>query len=122
MALTGIPFDPVPQVWAAWLATDGVDFDPAARDEPEPARGGRPPGRDRTVARPRFLGLAVESAHVAFVLDGSGSMARRLPDGRTRWEEAREALEQALDGLGPVSGNVFVFRDGVEARSPRPCA
>ena len=118
VALTGIPFDPVPQVWAQWLATDGVDFDPAARDQPEPARAGRPPGRDRTVARPRFLGLAVESAHVAFVLDGSGSMARRLPDGRTRWEEAREALEQALDGLGPVSGNVFVFRDGVEGAFP----
>lgn len=118
VALTGIPFDPEPDVWVAWLATDGASFDPSAREEAD--RGSRPlPGRGgRTVARSRFLGLAVESRHVAFVLDGSGSMARRLKDGRSRWDEACEALDGALEALGPASGNVFVFQSGVEAAFP----
>ena len=75
-------------------------------------------GAGKTVARSRFLGLAIESRHVVFVLDGSGSMARRLKDGRTRWMEACEALEKALVALGPAIGNVVVFQDAVQAAFP----
>ena len=109
VALTGIPFDPDPEVWTRWLATDGVDFDPAAREEHDPGSPSKPP-RGGTVARPRFLGLDVASRHVAFVLDGSGSMARRLPDGRTRWQSVCASLDEVLKGLEGASGNVFVFR------------
>lgn len=117
VALTGIPFDPDPAIWEGWLTTDGLDFDPATR-EPARAGGPRPPGGRGTVARARFLGLAIESGHVAFVLDGSGSMSRRLADGRSRWDEARAALERTLASMGPVTGNVFVFRNAVEAAFP----
>jgi len=113
VALTGIPFEPRREAWEAWLATDGLDFDPAA---PRPEPGRAVPSGGHTVARPRFLGLEIPSRHVAFVLDASGSMARRGPDGETRWAGACRALDGALAGLDGAQVAVFLFQE--EVRSP----
>ncbi len=113
VALTGIPFDPDPEVWTGWLEGDGRAFDPQAEDRrPVPTHQ----GGSRTVAAPRFLDLPLPSRHIAFVIDASGSMKRRGPDGRTRWARVRQALATALEGLGrDACVNVVRFADEAEA-------
>lgn len=117
--LTGIPFDPSPALWGAWLSGDGASFDPAqveaAARPPQPAL---PPGT-RTVAGPRFLDLPLASRHLAFVLDGSGSMAQAVPGGGTRWSEVGGELERALAALAGATVNLCVFADQVAAAFPR---
>ena len=118
VGLTGIPFDPEAKVWRAWLEGDGKTFDPAQAPEVTlPPPPPLPPG-SRTVET-RFLGVPLRSRHMAFVLDGSGSMAARLPDGRTRWAEVVEQLEKALGALAGAHVNVAVFDETVEAAFPR---
>ncbi len=124
--ITSIPFDPDPEVWRAWLEGDGQSFDPGAGATPErgaPRRGPRhvPPGG--TIARPRFLDLPLASRHLAFVLDASGSMARRGTDGRRRWDTVVEELDAALERLasrpGPSAVNVICFADEAAAVYPQ---
>jgi Mg-chelatase subunit ChlD len=67
----------------------------------------------------RFLGLTIRSRHVAFVLDGSGSMAAMGREGRTRWAEVVRELEQVLAGLAGAHVNLAVFQEHVEAALPR---
>lgn len=124
--ITSIPFDPVPEVWEAWLEGDGRTFDPGANPAVErgPSTRGPPhdPSGGRTVARPRFLDLPLASRHLAFVLDASGSMARRGADGRRRWDTVVEALGGALERLaarpGPSAVNVVCFADEAAAVYP----
>lgn len=40
--LTGIPFDPDPARWGAWLAKDGATFDPTGRAPTKPRRSTAP--------------------------------------------------------------------------------
>jgi hypothetical protein len=116
VSLTGIPFEPEPAPWRAWLEEDGRSFDPSRREWPDrpPAAGGG------TVEAGRFLDVPIASRHVAFVLDASGSMARRMGDGRTRWQHVAEALGTSLHGLRDAAVNVYRFSDEVEAIFPRP--
>ena len=147
VGITGIPFDPEPGRWTAWWEGDGQTFVPptlgrgddggdAGAHGPGPvpgpgagpgAGGARPPpGRleGRTVARPRFLDLPLASRHLAFVLDASGSMARRSADGRRRWEVIVAELDRALGtllelpGEGAAEVNVILFADEVESLFP----
>ena len=94
VALSGIPFDPDPARWTAWLNGDGQSFDPK-QAEPNP-RAVLPKG---TVTVVKALGVPVSSDHVAFVLDASGSMAETLSDGRTRWASVCAELHEALAAL-----------------------
>ncbi|MHC5010588.1 MAG: HEAT repeat domain-containing protein [Planctomycetota bacterium] len=114
--LTGIPFDPEPARWRAWLETDGADFRPGARERPRPAPFDR---SGRTVAGARFLDLPLVSSHVAFVLDASGSMASRLASGESRWDRVCSELEQALARLDRAHVNLIRFADTAEAAFPR---
>ena len=119
VTLTRIPFDPDPAVWTAWLEGDGRTFDPAGAapdDAPRPPPP-LPPG-SRTVEGARFLDLPIVSRHVAFVLDGSGSMKELLSDGRTRWAEVVAELEKALPRLSGAAVNVAVFSDEVASAFP----
>lgn len=120
--MTRIPFDPDPAVWGAWLEGDGRSFDPAGAppDDAPPPRPPPPvPAGTRTVEGARFLDLPIVSRHVAFVLDGSGSMKELRPDGRTRWAEVVAELDQALGRLSGAAVNVAVFSDEVAAALPR---
>jgi hypothetical protein len=115
--LTGIPFDDDVARWTAWLEGDGARFDPA---EAPPRPPPRAEGGSRTAATARFLDLALVSSHVTFVLDASGSMAEREPDGRTRWERVVDELDRALERLGgDAEGNVVLFSDEAKALFPR---
>lgn len=117
--LTGIPFDPSAAVWGAWLSGDGASFDPAQVEAAaRPPRPELPPGT-RTVSGPRFLDLPLASRHLAFVLDGSGSMAETLPGGGTRWGEVGAELTRALAALTGATVNLCVFADDVAAAFPR---
>ena len=111
--LTGIPFDPDPERWGAWLAAEGRTFDPsgvASRRGPPPEAG------SRTAATVKFLDLPLASSHVTFVLDASGSMAERDAAGVSRWDRVREEVDRVLERLGTsAEGNVVLFAD--EARA-----
>jgi HEAT repeat protein len=120
-ALTGIPFDAVHGVWAAWLAGDGQAFDPAVASA-EPEERPRPPplpAGSRTVEGVRFLDLPIRSKHLAFVLDCSHSMGELLPNGRTRWAEVVVELERALKSMSGAVANLCVFADEVTPVFPR---
>jgi hypothetical protein len=112
--LSGIPFEPDPGRWTAWLEGDGKAFDPGEA-EPPPASV----TRGETVEGQRFLGVPLVSSHVVFVVDASKSMTEREADGRTRWTVVREALDEALGGLltrgQRVDVNVVLFGTEAEA-------
>jgi HEAT repeat protein len=116
--VTGIPFDPDPGRWKAWLSTEGAAFDPATVErrgprQPSPvyASGGAPV---------RFLDSPILSTHVAFVIDASGSMAALLPQGGTRWDEVRKEIDRVLEAMGTAAeGNVVLFGDEAEALFPK---
>jgi len=119
--LTGIPFEPLAQRWRAWLETDGKDFDLAGyASSPEAARRKKrrfESGTD-TVATARFMGLPIDSDHVAFVLDASSSMRESTRDGETRWSIVLASLRSALRALragGRVHVNVHLFAEQVES-------
>lgn len=118
LALTGLAFESDARAWRTWLEGDGRLFDPAQLPEGVGARPPPPPPGTRTVEA-RFLGLTIRSRHVAFVLDGSGSMGALTRDGRTRWDGVVEELERALQGLSGAHVNLAVFHDRVEAALPR---
>ncbi|MDJ0973854.1 MAG: HEAT repeat domain-containing protein [Planctomycetota bacterium] len=119
VTLTGIPFEPDPARWAAWLEGDGRTFDPSQVDPDTPAAAQpKRPKRTETVEAVRFLGVPIVSQHVVFVLDASGSMRDAAGAGRTRWEVVRAELAAVLDGLLQGKDRVHVglvrFADGVE--------
>jgi hypothetical protein len=114
--LTGIPFDDDVARWTAWLEGDGARFDPA--EAPPPSS--RAEGHARTAATARFLDLDLISSRVTFVLDASGSMSAREPDGRTRWELVVAELDRALERLGrEAEGNVILFSNDAMALFPQ---
>jgi hypothetical protein len=119
--LTGIPFDPVPGRWKAWLQTDaGRGFDPALVTPIAPAAWNGDAG-GRTVAPVKFHDLPITSRHVGFVLDVSGSMREPVPgrtDGATRWDVAKEQLRGVLERLSEAEGNVWCFANAVDAAFP----
>jgi hypothetical protein len=121
VGLTGIPFDPSASEWIAWLEGDGKDFDPASR--PPDLRPRRPSREEdpggRTVAAARFMDHVLDSVHVAFVIDGSGSMAEPVAEGETRWDRARRELGRALDALPGALVNLHRFADEAESVWPR---
>ena len=119
--LTGIPFEPVVKRWRVWLEGEGRSFDLAAYAASPRARTRRERRFDsgtETVSTARFLGLAIESRHVAFVLDVSASMRERTEGGETRWEVVLHALRSALRTLRTGRRawvNVHMFSDEVES-------
>jgi HEAT repeat protein len=117
LRLTGIPFDADVTRWKAWLEGDGASFDPAL--VPERRTAGFDAG-GRTVAAARFFDLVIPSAHVAFVLDASGSMKEPDAAGGTRWDRVRVEIDRVLEGLGTsAEGNVVLFGDAAEPLFPR---
>ncbi|WP_145188918.1 VWA domain-containing protein [Planctomycetes bacterium Pla163] len=86
----------------------------------------RPRVSSRTVV-PDFYGLELRSGAVAFVIDASGSMDHPIPgryadnDGPTRFEEACDQLELALQRLPtPGAFQVVLFSDTGERWSDEP--
>jgi len=114
--LTGIPFDPDPQRWGAWLAKEGATFDPnetAARKPPAYDAAGR------TAAIVKFLDVPLVSSHVAFVLDASGSMSEKDAAGASRWDRVRDEVDRVLERVGSsLEGNVVVFSDAAVSLFP----
>ena len=113
LRLTGIPFGVDAVRWGAWLAGDGATFDPSSVADRKVVAfdtGGS------TVATPRFMDVPIGSAHVAFVLDASGSMAARDAAGTSRWDRVRTEVGHVLERLGPAAeGNVVLFSDTATA-------
>ncbi len=113
---TGIPFGPQRERWVLWLQEEGDAFDPHA----VPPEATRVEGH--TVAGARFMELPLVSRNVAFVVDASGSMSGRRPDGSTHWDAVRAALDSALRSLRVSGGarvNVICFATTVEAAFPK---
>ena len=117
--LTGIPFAADPARWRAWLQEDGASFDLGKVGDDVASRF---KSRTHTVVKERFMGVPLVSSHVAFVLDGSESMADLGDDGRRRHDVAYEALKGALAGLevrGQAHFNVHRFATEVESFAHR---
>ncbi len=115
VAHTGIPFGPQPERWSAWLREEGRAFDPHAAPPPAAKVEGH------TVAGVRFMELPIVSRNVVFVVDASGSMSGRRPDGGTHWDAVCAELERALQALRSGGGarvNVICFASTVEAAFP----
>jgi len=115
VAHTGIPFGPQRERWLLWLQEEGGAFDPSA----VPPTATKVEGH--TVAGARFMDLPLVSRNVAFVVDSSGSMSGRRPDGSTHWDAVRAELDRALRALRTSGGtrvNVICFATTVEAAFP----
>ncbi|MDA1258984.1 MAG: hypothetical protein O3A20_00015 [Planctomycetota bacterium] len=75
--LTGLPFGPKPEMWRGWWAKEGEAWLSERRSRslgPNENLGIVRDNQSDTVSA-RFYGLPVDSARVAIVVDGSGSMS-----------------------------------------------
>jgi von Willebrand factor type A domain/HEAT repeats len=125
--LTAQPLPPEPAAWTAWWETAKADFKVATEAELTKAEAARERKRltARTVSKPKFFGLQVESQRVLFVLDVSGSMTAAMQGryvgkhGAARIDVAKQQLSAAIDGLAPGTlFNIFVFSSGVDRWQP----
>jgi Mg-chelatase subunit ChlD len=113
-ALTGIDFGPEPDRWKAWFAEAGATFEPPAR---RPQRS----APDSRSTQGHLLDLALESEHVAFVLDGSHSMNDPIRFGAQTTK--REALLKSLDAVFarlPKDAHVNLIPFGTEPHPYKP--
>ena len=90
------------RAWQEWARALAEDWQPAEiAVEPESDLG------ERTVA---FVGLALLSERVSFLVDLSGSMWQKRADGRTRKQAVDQELRRALEGLSKeVRFNLIPF-------------
>lgn len=89
--LSGLKHGRDPRPWREWAAGIGDDWSPSVADAE----------RDYSGTSASFLGLPVLSAHVAFLVDLSGSMWDQGKDGRTRKEAADREVQRLLQSLPP---------------------
>jgi HEAT repeat protein len=115
--------------WRAWFEDQGADLRLPTLAEAERLENERLVRRSalgelRTAS---FYGLRIDSDHVAFVIDLSGSMEDRAGGrttstaerGKTRLDVAKEELRNALRQLlNGVMFNIITFRGEVEAMHP----
>ena len=120
-AITGVNLYDDAATWRRWLDEHGPGFVLPASVPPFPPL-------DRGTTRAGFYGIAVRSLHVAFVVDGSGSMALedaegtgRAAEGRSRFERAVEEVRSAVGSL-PDAASVYVavFHGGVSVWHAHP--
>ncbi|MCU0865582.1 MAG: HEAT repeat domain-containing protein [Planctomycetes bacterium] len=125
--LTAQPLPPEPGPWTAWWEIAKADFKVATEAELNKAEAAREQKRltARTVSRPKFFGLQVESQRVLFVLDVSGSMTASMEGryvgkhGASRIDVAKQQLSATIEGLAPGTlFNIFVFSSGVDRWQP----
>lgn len=105
-SVTGLPFGPAPEAWSGWWRQAGDAWlrDRRTRGATGSARPAEAPSVQDTAAA-RFLGLPVDSARVAIVVDGSGSMSTSML-GEVSTVEAAAREVEAFCGLLP-DGAVF---------------
>ena len=94
--LTGQSFGDDASVWSGWFAEAGEEWMQRALD------GDLKPRRAERIERPtvaKLFGLAIDSNHVAFLVDGSGSMSiSRMGDLNCAEAAARE-VDRFLEGM-----------------------
>jgi len=119
--LTGEVHDTDAATWQKWWEALGrsLPFITAAELEKKVAERERKRLRQTTVAR--FFGVRIESRHVLFVIDISGSMAEQLQtvkvDDRfaSRMEVVKQELVKAMNALEPgASFNLCTFNSAVQ--------
>lgn len=91
--ITGLPFGPTPEAWRGWWAKEGESWlaERRSRSHGPNESLGAPRATESDTVSARFYGLPVDSARVAIVVDGSGSMSSsRLGELSTVESAARE--------------------------------
>ncbi len=110
VAMTGavIPADS-PDQWRALWEREKANLDVTAKHEPKAAP---------TTVAGGFCGLPVQGNRVLFILDLSGSMAFKMPDGSsTRLDFAQKQLELAMQSISPNSSfNLVTFNGNPKAK------
>jgi HEAT repeat protein len=131
--LTAKPFRGDTKQWARWWEEEGANFRFPTPEELQKRQRERELRADKEVTRSfrgvkvesRFFGLRIESHHVAFVVDVSGSMEWRLggeraTEGPKRLEVAKRELLACLEALEsgtrfnilPFSSDVSPWHEG----------
>lgn len=124
--LTGVDQGTTRARWTAWFEGEGASFEVPPLAEALAAERAR---RERSAAgaTTTFYGLRVDSRHVSFVLDTSGSMSARAgggpttshPEGSTRLEVAVHELGRALNNmLDGARFNLIAFAARAQAFAP----
>jgi hypothetical protein len=91
-----------------------------------PTATGSEPASQKPAARPkrgaaRLFGIPARAQRVVFLLDVSGSMFERAPDGATRMQHARRHLAEVIENLPPGREfNVVLFAGGTQRFVPAP--
>jgi HEAT repeat protein len=116
-ALTGMKFT-LRQQWEPWWKENRATFDLEKKEEkPAPFAGEK-----KTAAT--WLGLAVTSDHVAFVIDKSADMSKGAAKGGSKDDLARAELKQTLDHLkgSPFKFNIWTYGDEIRRMEKSPIA
>ncbi|MDJ0976136.1 MAG: hypothetical protein QNJ98_16875 [Planctomycetota bacterium] len=112
--LTGVYFYEDAKRWGAWWAEHGESFEFPTEALSLPLGDG-----DTTEG---FYGLPLESDHVLFVIDRSGSMnaVAEAVTGATRWTIAKREVLRAARPIGSRgAAGVLLFATGVSSWQPR---
>lgn len=112
--LTGVYFYEDAARWGAWWQEHSASFE-------FPTEAHALPAGDGDTAE-GFYGLPLESDHVLFVIDRSGSMSAvaEAVTGASRWEIAVREVLRAARPLGPDgAAGVLLFATGVSSWQPR---
>ncbi len=94
--LTGQGFGDDPSIWNKWYETEGEDWLANAMAGNADDQESKRVERD-TVAK--FFGIAIDSANVAFIIDGSGSMSMSKLGDLTCAEAAAEEVDRFIKQL-----------------------
>jgi hypothetical protein len=95
-SLTGQGFGDNAKTWNQWYSAEGAAWLQKALEGEPSAKASKRVERD-TVAR--FFGLAIDSANVVFLVDGSGSMSTNKMGALSCAEAAAKEVEGFIDGL-----------------------
>lgn len=117
-AITGLPFGAKPEMWRGWWTKEGQAWLADRRDRSHGPPEGRGVARvsESDTASARFFGLPVDSARVAIVVDGSGSMSSSKFGDLSTVEAAAREVEAFCERL-PEDGvfQVWIVEQGPTA-------
>ncbi|MFT7680134.1 MAG: hypothetical protein ACI8QC_004140, partial [Planctomycetota bacterium] len=99
LTMTGLDHGPKQARWLAWWKAEGAVFEVPTLDKAQAAQLARLEHLRQSPTQAAFYGLQLDSDHICFVLDVSGSMNQPAYAGDTRLEVVKRELRRTLENL-----------------------